>query len=306
MERIRTIFLGTSWQSLEILKTLCEDSRFEIVGIVTQEDKPVGRKQVLTPSEVKQFGLDNNIPVITTNGSKEIYDEAIKQFSPELNVCIAFGEIVPESFLNAPMYGSINIHFSILPKYRGAIPIQMAILNGERETGISIMKMDGGMDTGDILSIYKEGIREDDTNLSLRERLVEKSKELLPDILLKWVNGDIQPMKQDSSKATYCYKKDLTKEKAEIDFTNMDAEYIDKLVRATIPWPVAWAILDSKRVKIYKVRVLDVFNDLRPSERLTDRLRLIYGTKNKQIEILELQPEGKKPMSAIQYLSGRN
>ncbi len=305
MQNIKTLFIGTSWQSVEILKTLHIDSRFEIVGVITQPDKPVGRKQILTPSEVKEYGVSNNIPVYITESKEERYKEALEIFKPELIVCIAFGEIMPEFFLNAPKYGSINIHFSILPKYRGAVPIQMAILNGETETGVSVMKMSAGMDKGDILAIYKTNILPEDTNQTLRERLVEISKEKLPEVLEKWVKGDITAVVQDDTQATYCYQKDMKKENMEISFEKQSAVVIDRMVRASIPWPVAWAMIEGKRVKIYKVRVLDVFNDLKAGERLEDHLRMVYGTQDKQIEILELQPEGKTLMSAAQYLAGR-
>ncbi|MBI2357142.1 methionyl-tRNA formyltransferase [Candidatus Dojkabacteria bacterium] len=302
---IKTLFIGSNWESLEVLKTIYEDSRFEVVGIITQPDKPVGRKQILTPTEIKTFGLENDIPVFIPEKNEEKYKEALELFKPDLVVCIAFGEIIPDSFLLAPKYGSINIHFSLLPKYRGAIPIQSAIINGEKETGITIMKMGKGMDKGPILSVFKEQIKPDDTNQSLRERLVKISAEVLPEILDRWVNGEIHAMEQDDSKATYCYKAELEKEKMEIKFDEMTAENIDRIVRGCIPWPVAWTILNDSRIKIYKVRVLEAFGELKPGEILKDRGRLVIGTQDKQIEILELQPEGKNIMNAMNYLTGR-
>ena len=305
MERIKTVFIGSNWESLDVLKTLNKNNRFEIVGLITQGDKPVGRKQILTPTEVKKYGLDNNIPVFITEANEEKYKDAIELFKPELVVCIAFGEIIPEFFLEYPKFGAINIHFSILPKYRGAVPIQMAILKGETETGITVTKMIDKMDAGPILSIFKEQIKDDDTNQSLRERLVAISAQILPDILDKWTKGKIKEVEQDDTLATYCYKADIAKENAQVDFKTHTAEDIDHMVRAFIPWPVAWTILDEQRVKIFKVRVLDVFNELKAGERLEDRKRLVIGTKYKQIEILELQPEGKNLMNVGQYLVGR-
>ncbi|HRI05910.1 MAG TPA: methionyl-tRNA formyltransferase [Candidatus Dojkabacteria bacterium] len=306
MERIKTIFLGSNWESLEILKAIYKDNRFEIQAVITPPDKPVGRKQILTPTEVKEFALDRGINIVETSKTEDIYSQSLDKYKPDLVVCIAFGEIIKEEFLLAPKYGSINIHFSILPKYRGAVPIQASIMNGEKETGITVMKMDGGMDTGDILSIYKEHISEDDTNQSLRERLVIKGAQIITDLLIRWVKGEITAMAQNDSEATYCYKKDIAKEKMEIDFTSMNAVYIERLVRASIPWPVAWTMIEGERVKIYKTRVLNVFPQLNPGERLDDRARLILGCKEDQIEILELQPEGKRLMTASQYLAGRN
>jgi methionyl-tRNA formyltransferase len=167
--KIKTLFLGTGWQSLETLKALYNDRRFEIVGIITPSDKPVGRKHELTPSDVKKFGLENNIPVFHTEKQKEKYQEALDLFKPELIVCIAYGEIVPGFFLDYPKYKSINIHFSLLPKYRGAVPIQMAILKGEKVTGISIVQMVEKLDAGPVIKEYEEQILDTDTNQTLRE-----------------------------------------------------------------------------------------------------------------------------------------
>jgi len=152
---MRTIFLGTAWESLETLKVLHKDSFFDVVCVITAPDKPVGRKQELTPSEVKRYALENNIPVLHTEKKKENYIKVLEEYKPEIVVCKAFGEIIPKEFLDYPKYGCINIHFSILPKYRGAVPIQKAILDGEKETGITIMLMSEGLDEGDILRILR-------------------------------------------------------------------------------------------------------------------------------------------------------
>ena len=141
MDKVRTIFLGSGWESVETLRTLHGSDDFDVVSVITTPEKPVGRKQVMTPSDVQIYALENNIPVEHTEKMKERYLEIAKKYNPDIVVCKAFGEIVPKEFLEYPKYGSINIHFSILPKYRGAVPIQKAILDGEEETGISIMLM---------------------------------------------------------------------------------------------------------------------------------------------------------------------
>ena len=158
IQPVDTLFLGTDWESVETLQALNHNLRFNIVGVITTTDKPVGRKQTLTPSKVKEYALDSGIEVFHTDKNIDRYKKALELFKPELIVCKAFGEIVPEFFLQYPKYNSINIHFSILPKYRGAVPIQRAILDGEKETGISIMLMSKGLDEGDILKIFKEEI----------------------------------------------------------------------------------------------------------------------------------------------------
>ncbi len=301
--KIKTLFLGTGWQSLETLKTLFSDARFDIVGIITQPDKPVGRKQILTPSDVKHFGIENNITVIHTENNKEKYQEALDIFKPELIVCIAYGEIVPGFFLDYPKYKSVNIHFSLLPKYRGAVPIQMAILKGEKVTGISIVQMVQKLDAGPIIKEYEEEILDTDTNQSLRERLVKKGSEVLPDVLEQWCKGELKAVDQDENQATYCYEREVAKEHAQINFETMEAQYIERMVRAFIPWPVVWCMLNDLRVKIFESRVVED-TVLKPGEIKVVDNRLIVGTKEKSIEFLKLQPEGKIVMDVKQYLAG--
>ena len=305
-EPVRTLFLGTDWESVETLKVLFEDSRFEIVGVITQPDKKVGRKKIMTPSKVKIFAIDNDIPVYHTETKKERYREALDLFKPEIIVCKAFGEIIPNFFLEYPKYKSINIHFSLLPKYRGAVPIQKAILDGEKVTGITIMLMSEGLDEGDILEQVEEKILDSDTNQSLRERLVKKSKDVLPDILERWIKGKISPQKQNSSLATYCWKKDVSKENAQVDWEKMSAEYIERMVRAFLPWPVAWTLMSEKRMKIFKAKIVEMNSDTQPGEIFIENGNLYIGTKNssKMLAIEELQIEGKKRMSSEEYIRG--
>lgn len=300
--KIKTLFLGSSWESLETLKTLKNDSRFEIVGVITAPDKPAGRKQVLTPTLVKQYATENNIPVFITQNESEKYKEALNTFHPELIVVKAFGEIIPKFFIDYPKYKAINVHFSILPKYRGAVPIQMAILNGEKETGVTYMLMSEGLDEGDILKISKEPILPEDTNQSLRERLVKLSALELPEVLISWIEGKIIPVKQDSSQATYCYQKDISKDKAQIDFKNMEAVYIDRFVRALIPWPVAWCIFQNKRMKVLKAKVSEITFDGDKEYEVVER-RLILKCKTGYIELLEIQLEGKNPIQASEFVN---
>ncbi|MDD3474888.1 MAG: methionyl-tRNA formyltransferase [Candidatus Dojkabacteria bacterium] len=306
-EPVKTLFLGSSWESVETLKSLNEDSRFDIVGVITTVDKPVGRDQVLTPSDVKKYALENSIEVFHTEKNDEKYREALKKFHPELIVCKAFGEIVPEFFIDYPRYKAINIHFSILPKYRGAVPIQKAILNGDDKTGITIMLMSKALDEGDILEIYEEKILPKDTNLSLRKRLVKKSAEILGNTLENWINGNIKPQKQDSSSATYCWQKDISKENAEINWEEMDPEYIERMTRAFTPWPIAWTQWNNKRVKLFDVDIVKCDSNKVPGELFTDNGNLLLGTKLKDlcIKVNRLQIEGKQEMSAKEFINGR-
>jgi methionyl-tRNA formyltransferase len=305
-EPVKTVFLGSSWESVETLKSLDKDSRFDIVGVITTVDKPVGRDQVMTPSEVKQYALDNDIKVFHTQKDEERYREALEIFKPELIVCKAFGEIVPEFFIEYPKYKAINVHFSLLPQYRGAVPIQKAILEGEKETGISIMLMSKGLDEGDILRVFKEDILPKDSNLSLRERLVKKSSEILGKTLEEWIEGKIEPKKQDNRKATYCWQRDISKENAQIDWESMDVEYIERMVRAFIPWPIAWTMWDGKRVKLFDVDVVECKSDKNAGELFISENDLLFATKDNEkcIKVNRLQIEGKTEMSAQEFING--
>ncbi|MCD4811961.1 methionyl-tRNA formyltransferase, partial [bacterium] len=303
---IKTIFLGSGWESVETLKALYHDERFNIVGVITTTDKPVGRKHILTPSDVKRFADENGIEIFHTEQQTEKYQEALDLFNPELVVCKAFGEIVPRFFLEGPKFKAINIHFSLLPKYRGAVPIQKAILDGEKKTGISIMLMSEGLDKGDILDMYEEDILPKDTNQTLRKRLVKRSAEILGDVLEKWIHGEITAEKQDDSKATYCWKRDISKESAHIDWTTMDPEYIERMVRAFLPWPVVWTIVNDKRVKLFDVDIFKYNAKKTPGTLFVEDRNLLFSTKDEEvcIKVNELQIEGKQKMSAREYING--
>ncbi|MDD4382010.1 MAG: methionyl-tRNA formyltransferase [Candidatus Dojkabacteria bacterium] len=305
-EPIKTVFLGTGWESVETLKILHKDSRFDIVAVITTVDKPVGRKQILTQSDVKKYALENSIPVVHTEKKVEKYTEFINTYKPELAVCKAFGEIVPKEFLDYPKYKCINIHFSLLPKYRGAVPIQKAILDGEEKTGISIMLMSEGLDEGEILAMYEEEILPDDTNQTLRERLVKKSASVLIDVLISWINGDIQTKPQEGE-PSYCWQKDISKENAKIEWSLYTAEYIERMIRAFIPWPVAWfnaKNLNDRKIKIFKAQIVDCREDKEIGELFVKDNQLLIKTKDRFLRILELQIEGGKITNEKEFING--
>jgi len=311
---MRTIFLGTTWESLETLKVLHMDSFFDVVCVITTQDKPVGRKQILTPSEVKRYALENDIPVVHTEKKKENYIKVLEEFKPEIVVCKAFGEIIPKEFLDYPKYGCINIHFSILPKYRGAVPIQKAILDGEEETGISIMLMSEGLDEGDLLKIFREKIRGDDTNITLRERLVKKTTDVLIPTLRDWIAGDITPVKQKNDEATYCWKKDISKENAQINWKMQTPKQIERMVRAFIPWPIAWTILPSnlnknmagKIIKIFRAELVKIPSGKDPGEIFANGGKVLFATQDPLVSLrtLEFQIEGRNKTNERDFLNG--
>lgn len=300
---IKTVFLGSNHEALKTLIALNEHTSFDVVAVITQPDKPVGRKQEIVETEIRKYCIEKKLNIFYTNNNEEKYKEALELFKPELVVCKSFGEIIPEFFLKFPKYESINIHFSLLPKYRGAVPIQMAILNGDSETGISIIKMTHKLDNGEIIAQFKEKINGEDTNVSLRERLVRKTAQELPEILINWVEGKIKAVKQDDSKATYCWKKDISKEKAEIDWERYNATKINRMVRALVPWPVAWTTINGKKTKIFLTEINSEII-LKPGDFIQKDNSLFVGTKEGTIEILRLQMEGKKVMEIKELLNG--
>lgn len=312
-KKINTIFLGSNWEALAILKTLYVDSRFNIVAIITQPDKPIGRKRIIIPSDIKNFGKQNNIPVEHTENKKEKYNEIINKYTPDLIVCISFGELIPESFLIQPPCKAINVHFSLLPKYRGAVPIQKAILEGENETGISIVQMVKALDAGPILSQHKVKILPTDTNQILRKKLIKLTSEILPDKLSQWCNNEIIPIEQNHKNATYCQQSDISKDKAYIDINLHTSVQIDRMVRAFIPWPVAWTKFQNKMLKIFSCSIIE-----RESTEIiknidnfilfkTQEINLTFGfisNDNKVIMLNEIQIEGKNKISGSIFANG--
>ena len=313
-EPVKTLFLGTGWESVATLKALHEDTRFDVVGVITTPDKLVGRKQISTPSEVKEYALENGISVFHTDKKPELYQKALDKFKPELVVCKAFGEIIPKEFLEYPKYKCINVHFSILPKYRGAVPIQKAILDGQKMTGISIMLMSEGLDEGDVLDIFEEEIRENDTNLSLRQRLVKKSAEILGGVLEQWINDGISARKQIDEEATYCWQKDISKENAEIDWQNKTPEEIERMIRAFIPWPIAWTKLSTdlnkniagKIMKIFRAELVEIPSEKDPGEIFAYDGKVLFATRDPlvSLRIFEFQIEGRNKTNEREFLNG--
>lgn len=309
--KIKTLFLGSNWEALATLKTLHEDPRFEVVGLITQPDKPVGRKKEIKPTEIKLYAQSAGIPVFHTMSDPKRYEEAWELFKPELMVCKSFGEIIPGDFLDKPKYKSINVHFSLLPKYRGAVPIQAAILNGDKITGITIVQMVQALDAGPILAKYEEPILPEDTNQTLRERLVKKSAEVLPEILEQWTKGEIEAVPQDDSKATFCKQSDISKENAEIKWKEKEPEQIIRMVRALLPWPVAWTFYNGQRLKIFNARLIenkDLAIQLKPGQFGEMDQRLFVGTNEptKLIQLIELQLEGRNVMTGEEFIRGRD
>ncbi len=290
--------MGTPDFAVPSLKKLIASSH-TVQAVFTQPDKPKGRKMILTPPKVKVCALENNIKVYQPNTLKDGEAlEIIKSYNPDVIVVAAYGKILPKEILDYPKYGCINVHGSLLPKYRGAAPIQRAVLEGEKETGVTTMQMAEGLDTGDILFVYKTKITEDETSGELFDRLSFAGAELLVDTLKAVEIGKIKPQKQDDSKATYA--KMIDKTMCPIDFSR-SADDVHNQVRGLKPWPVATAVINGKNLKIHKTRI----SSLSGKEGEVVSLNpLTVACKENSIEILELQPEGKKVMDSKAYLAG--
>ena len=297
---MKVIFMGTPDFAAASLEALI-DSEHEILAVVTQPDKPKGRKGELTPPPVKTIAVEKGIKVYQPVKVREPeFVEIIRDYKPDVIVVIAFGQIIPESILEIPKYGCVNIHGSLLPKYRGAAPIQWAVLDGEKESGVTSMLMDKGIDTGDILLKKSIKLAEDETSGSLFDKLMALGAETLLETLEGLEKGSITPEKQGDSPTDYA--KMLTKDMGLIDFTRTAAE-LDCFVRGMSPWPSAYTTLGGKTLKIWRAkpvaengkagRVLRVGKD-----------SFVVGCGENALEIFEVQLEGKKRMPAGDFLKG--
>ncbi len=297
---MRIVFMGTPDYAAVTLQKLI-DEKYDVLAVFAQPDKPVGRKQILTPPETKVLAQKYDIPVYQpkTLRDGEAY-KVLKELNPDAIVVVAYGKILPKEILDLPKYGCINGHASLLPKLRGSAPIQWAIVNGEKQTGITTMQMDEGMDTGDILETVITEIGIDETAEELFERLAPLSADLLVSTLKKAEQGALNPVKQDESNATYAPM--IKKEMAHLDFTKT-ADEICNAVRGFYSWPCAYFFINGKRVKVIKAKKSDL--TAKECGRVIDSDdRLIVSCKDGSIELVTVQPEGAKQMSASQMLNG--
>ncbi len=303
---IRVVFMGTAELARPPLNALIQDSRFEILGVVTQPDRPAGRKLKPRPSPVKQLAEDFSLPVWQPSkvGAKTFVNE-LAELQPDVIGVTAYGQLLPASVLNLPKWGCVNVHTSLLPKYRGAAPIQWALLEGEAETGVTIMKMDTGLDTGDILAQGVIPIRDDDTAPSLHDRLASLGADLLIQTLPRYIEGEISPKAQPSEGASVAGK--IPKEAGKIDW-GLSARRIRNMVRAFIPWPGAYTHRSGERgqqlIKIWQADVVDVA-DHNPGEVISvgkDGIKIACGERG--LNVTQLQIEGGKRLSASDFLAG--
>ena len=297
MKKVKTIFMGTPEFAIPVLKTLLKLS--DVVCVVTKPDALVGRKKVLTPSPIKKLAIKENIPVLTPVKLKEEY-QSILDYEPELIVTCAYGKIVPKVILDYPKYGCINIHASILPKYRGSAPMQWAIANGEKETGITLMYMDEKMDTGDIIDIEKISILDDDDLGSIHDKLSLLGSSILEKNFSNIINNNISRVKQDDTKATLAPM--ITREMELLNFNDYGKNIINK-IRAFSPYPLTRTMINNEEVKIVKAKFIRKEN--------TNIGKLIITKNDLGIECLDgiiyleiIKPVGKKEMPIKSFLNG--
>jgi len=295
MDPIRIAFFGTHTFGASILKALHENEYTDVTLVVTQPDRAVGRKQELQPPPVKlcaqQLGLTVDQP------------ESLKRISLEqdfdLFVVAQYGLLIPEHVLEYPKHGTINVHTSLLPKYRGASPIQQAILNGDKTTGVTIMRMDEGLDTGPILIQKEINIDPDETYLELDAKLAKEAEILLKLSISGIISGEIKPTPQDSTKATTCSK--ISKEDGHINWSDSTQNIYNRF-RAFTPWPGIWTTINGKRLKLLSIRPSEL---VCPSGKMVMENGTLYiGTHDASILVSELQLEGKKPMDAASFING--
>lgn len=299
---MRIAFMGTPDFSVDCLKALVE-SKHEVVGVFCQPDKPVGRKQELTPPDVKVEALKHNLKIfqpVTLKNGKGV--EILEDIKPDLVVVVAYGKILPHDFLVYPKYGCINIHASILPKYRGASPIHFAVLNGDEETGVTAMQMDDGLDTGDILHIKRCPVGINDTTERMYEIMAPLGAQTLMETIEMLENGQLNPVKQDDSLSSKVGL--LTREMSAIDWSKSAFEIHNK-IRGLYSWPGASTTLNGKTLKIHSAVLSEKTANNKIGEVVDSNGRLIVACGDgKCIELKTVQLEGKKRMEVSAFLNG--
>ncbi len=303
---MRIIFIGTGEIGVPTLQALLK-SEHEIVGVVTQPDKPVGRAQLVEPSPIKKTLMSSApggralpIPVLQPARIKERQAiEEIHALEPDVIVVMAYGQILPRDVLNIPKIACLNLHASLLPRWRGAAPIQAAIAAGDRQTGITVMHMDEGLDTGDILLQRQIDIRPNDTGGSLHDRLAQIAPEALLHSLRFLVEGSPPRVPQDNSLATYAPK--LKREDGKIDWSEA-AEIIERKIRAFNPWPGAFMELNGRILKVFSAAVVDLTGE--SGEIVRSEKELVIAASKGALSLGDVQLEGKRRMSASEFLRG--
>jgi methionyl-tRNA formyltransferase len=304
--KLSIVFMGTSELSEVILKILLENN-YNITGVFTKPDAKIGRKQELSETPVKKMAKKHNMPIFQPAKFDEAAVENLKKINPDLIIVAAYGKIIPQAVLNIPKFGCINVHASLLPKYRGPSPVQNAILDGEKETGITIMLMDKNVDTGDILTQEKVAIDPEDSSATLMEKLSQTGAKMLLETIHLWVQGKIKSQPQDNSLATYC--KLIQREDGHINWAEK-AEKIYNRYRALNPWPGIFACWENGR-DIFRLKLTSIElrkADIQPKYALGQVFEsensIGIQTAEGAIILKEIQKEGKKNAGIKEFING--
>ncbi|AEW44259.1 methionyl-tRNA formyltransferase [Serratia symbiotica str. 'Cinara cedri'] len=300
---LRIIFAGTPYFATRHLKALLS-SEHKIVGVLTKPDRPAGRGNKLTPSLVKVLAEQHQISVFQP---KSLQSKKNQQLIIDLNadviVVVAYGLILPEAVLDIPNLGCVNVHGSLLPRWRGAAPVQRSLWAGDKETGVTIIQMDAGLDTGDIINRIACPIETTDTSASLYNKLAECGSNCLLTTLQQLANGAVK--RETQNKAQITYAKKLSKEEARLDW-NLSAIQLERCIRAFNPWPISYFIMHEQPVKVWRASVLAKNTDAKPGTIIhADKQGIQVATANGILNLIQLQPAGKKPMSAQELLNSR-
>ncbi len=300
--KMKILFMGTPDFAVYALKALVESGSYEIT-VITQPDKPKGRGYTLTPPEVKVYAESVGLTVYQPETLRdESFEKLLGELAPDMIAVAAYGKILPESVINFPKYGCINVHGSLLPEYRGAAPIQRAIIEGKKQTGITIMYMNKGLDTGDMLAKTVIKIEDNDNFESLFDKLASAGAELLLETIPKIVSGDIIPEKQADSLATYAKK--IEKSDCLVDFS-LPAQSVHDLIRGLSPFPLGYAVKNGVMIKLIASRLSEKTSALPfGSIASVDGALTVVCGDGKCVDITELLTAGKKRMNAVDYLRG--
>ena len=296
---MKIVFMGTPDFAVDVLQGLIDN--YEVVGVVSQPDKRVGRKQELVPTPIKKLAMDNNILVLQPEKIRTDY-KCVLDLEPDMIVTCAYGQIIPKEILDYPKYGCINVHASLLPKLRGGAPIHKAIIDGYKETGITIMYMDVKMDNGDIISQSKTEILDSDNLESLHDRLSIMGRDLLLETLPSIISNTNNRIKQNEDEVTFAYN--IKREEEHIDFNKTSREVFN-LIRGLSPIPSANAIIFDNEMKIYESKILDKkYNGVCGEIVDITKEGIVVCTKDSSVVITKLKPFGKKMMDASSYVNG--
>lgn len=297
---MRVMFMGTTPFSCVILQQLIDDG-YDVVAVVTQPDRPFGRKKVLKASPVKEMAFEHGIPVLQPERIKNSVDEVLAM-QPDLVITCAYGQIVPKPILDYPKYKCLNVHASLLPKFRGGAPIHWSIIRGEKETGVTLMLMDVGMDSGDMLTSRSVPIAADDTMGDVEAKLMHVSKDLIHVDLARYLNGELVFVPQDKDAVTLAYT--IQRDDEFISF-NQDVHIVYNHIRGLIPWPVGYGRLEGENVKFHQAKMIETVQSKVPGTitQVTDE-GITIACLNGSVIITRIQPAGKPVTAAKDFANG--